>query len=72
MMNVLIVGHSFVRRYRDFLNRKHGSQYNYNKCLGLPCENVYITGKGGLKADGEGLNLITAQNKTGQAKHCDN
>ena len=63
MMNVLIVGHSFVRRYRDFLNRKHGLQYNYNRCLGLPCENIYITGKGGLKADSEGLELITAKTK---------
>ena len=42
---------------------EHGSQYNYNKCLGLPCENIYITGKGGLKADSEGLNLITAKTK---------
>ena len=62
-MNILIVGHSFVRRYRDYLNKKNGSQNNHNHCLGLPCENIYITGKGGLKADKDGLNLIITKTK---------
>ena len=62
-MNVLIVGHSFVRRYRDYLNHKSGSQNNYNNCVGLPCENIYIAGKGGLKANKDGLNLISAKTK---------
>ena len=63
MPNVLIAGHSFVCRYRDYLDRKNGSQNNYNNCLGLPRENIYIVGKGGLKADEEGLNLITTKAK---------
>ena len=57
--NILIVGHSFVWHYREYLNRINGPQNNYNKCLGLPHKNIYIVGKGGLKADEDGLNLIT-------------
>ena len=63
MNNILITGHSFVRRYRDYLNRKYRSQNNYNKSLGLPRENIYIVGKGGLEANGKGLNLITTKAK---------
>ena len=63
MNNILITGHSFVRRYWDYLNWKFGSQNNYNKSLGLPQENIYIVGKGGLKANEEGLNLITTRAK---------
>ena len=63
MTNILITGHSSVRRYRDYLNRKFGSQDNYNKSLGLPRENIYIVGKGGLKTNEEGLNLITTKAK---------
>ena len=63
MSNILVTGHSFVWHYRDYLNRKFGSQNNYNKSLGLPQENIYIVGKGGLKANEEGLNLITTKAK---------
>ena len=63
MSNVLITGHSFIRRYRDYLNYKNGSVNNYNNCLGLPQENIYIAGKGGLKTDKNGLNLIVAKTK---------
>ena len=63
MPNVLIAGHSFVRRYHDYLIRKNGLQINYNNCLGLPCENIYIIGKGALKTDEEGLNLVIAKAK---------
>ena len=63
MNNILIVGHSFVRRYWDYLNRIHGQQTNYNICLGLPKENIYIVGKGGLKANEEGLKFITTKTK---------
>ena len=61
MNNVLVTGHSFVRRYQDYLNQIHGQHTNYNTCLGLPRENIYITGKGGLKADTEDLNLISTK-----------
>ena len=63
MPNVLIVGHSFVRRYRQYLNCKNGTQNNYNNCLGLPCENIYIVGRGGLRTDKDGLNLIITKTK---------
>ena len=63
MNNILITGHSFIRRYHDYLNCKYGSQINYNNCLGLPCQNIYIAGKGGLKADKDGLNLIITKSK---------
>ena len=63
MPNVLIAGHSFVRRYREYLNHKNGLQNNYNNCLGLPCENIYIVGKGGLRADKDSLNLIITKTK---------
>ena len=62
-MNVLITGHSFVRRYCEYLNLIHGTQWNYNNCLGLPKETIKIVGKGGLKANGEALHLIVANTK---------
>ena len=63
MNNILVTGHSFVWHYREYLNRKNGSQTNYNYCLGLPQENISIFGKGGLKANKEGIELITTKAK---------
>ena len=63
MTNILVTGHSFVRRYREYLNRKFGSQENYNKSLGLPRENISIFGKGGLKANKDGIEFITTKTK---------
>ena len=63
MKNILITGHSFVRRYRDYLNRKFRSQGNYNQSLGLPQENISIFGKGGLKANKDGIEFITTKAK---------
>ena len=63
MNNILVTGHSFVWRYRDYLNRKFGSQDNYNKSLGLPQENIYIVGKGRLKANKDGIEFITTKAK---------
>ena len=63
MPNVLVAGHSFVHRYHEYLNRKNKSQNSYSICLGLPCENIYITGKGGLKSDEDGLNYIITKTK---------
>ena len=63
MNNILVIGHSFVRRYREYLNQIHGQQTNYNICLGLPRESIHITGKGGLKADADGLKFITTEAK---------
>ena len=63
MNNILVTGHSFVRRYRDYLNQKFGSQGNYNQSLGLPQENISIFGKGGLKANKDGIEFITTKAK---------
>ena len=63
MKNILITGHSFVRRYHDYLNQKFGSQGNYNQSLGLPQENISIFGKGGLKANKDGIEFITTKTK---------
>ena len=63
MNNILVTGHSFVWRYQEYLNRKNRSQTNYNYCLGLPQENISIFGKGGLKANKEGIELITTKAK---------
>lgn len=61
MPRVLITGHSFVKRYCDYLKTNFEAKTPFNKALGLPFEEVYIFGKGGLKADEVGLNLILAK-----------
>ena len=37
------------------------TQQNYNNCLGLPMRQFKTVGKGGLKAEKEGLKLITTK-----------
>ena len=65
-MNVLIAGHSFVKRYRDHLCNywriprwAHQRQdFDFGPELGLP-ERVCIFGQSGLKATDSDLDLIT-------------
>ena len=60
MLNILITGHSFIRRYRDYLNYSQLLQYlDLSNCLGLPEEHISIEGIGGLKADKKGITYIT-------------
>lgn len=62
-MKILIAGHSFIRWYRTFLLQQLGIntesiEFNFADKLGLPLEEVYITGKGGLKCDKQGISFI--------------
>ena len=60
MSNILITGHSFIRRYHNYLNHSQLPQYlDLSNCLGLPEEHISIEGKGGLKADKKGITSIT-------------
>ena len=60
MSNILITGHSFIRRYRDYLNHSQLPQYlDLSNCLGLPEEHIFVEGIGGLKADKKGITYIT-------------
>ena len=60
MSNILITGHSFIRRYRDYLNRSQLHKYlDLSNCLGLPEEHIFVEGIGGLKADNKGITYIT-------------
>ena len=60
MSNILITGHSFIRRYRDYLNRSQLQKYlDFSNCLGLPEEHIFVEGIGGLKADTKGITYIT-------------
>lgn len=61
-MKVLICGHSFVRNFRTFLCQQSGCWEKYqdfSNFLGLPEENIFVHGKGGLKANAEGFTLIS-------------
>ena len=60
MSNILITGHSFIRRYHDYLNHSQLPQYlALSNCLGLPEEHIFVEGIGGLKADKKGFTYIT-------------
>ena len=60
MSNILITGHSFIRRYHDYLNRSQLHKYlDLSNCLGLPEEHIFVEGIGGLKADTKGITYIT-------------
>ena len=60
MPNILITGHSFICRYRDYLNRSQLHKYlDLSNCLGLPEEHIFVEGIGGLKADNKGITYIT-------------
>ena len=60
MSNILITGHSSIRRYRDYLNCSQLQKYlDFSNCLGLPEEHIFVEGIGGLKADNKGITYIT-------------
>ena len=60
MSNILITGHSFIRRYSDYLNCSQLHKYlDLSNCLGLPEEHIFVEGIGGLKADNQGITYIT-------------
>ena len=60
MSNILITGHSFIHRYRNYLNYSQLPQYHdLSNCLGLPEEHISIEGIGGLKADKKGITYVT-------------
>jgi lysophospholipase L1-like esterase len=62
MTRILVVGHSFIARYRRYLNRKAlagpGIQHDFAQEFGLPNECVFVTGQGGLKTDETGKTFI--------------
>ena len=60
MSNILITGHSFICRYRDYLNHSQLHKYlDLSHCLGLPEEHIFVEGIGGLKVDNKGITYIT-------------
>ena len=60
MSNILITGHSFIHRYRDYLNCSQLPIYlDLSNCLGLPEEHIFVERIGGLKADKKGFTYIT-------------
>ena len=60
MSNILITGHSFICRYRNYLNHLQLLQYlDLSNCLGLPEEQIFVEGIGGLKANKKGITYIT-------------
>ena len=60
MSNILITGHSFICRYRDYLNHSQLHKYlDLSNCLGLPEDHIFVEGIGGLKADNKGIAYIT-------------
>lgn len=49
-MRTLVVGHSFVKRFaRHLLQSSAGRSRDYARVLGLPREDIYVEGRGGLK-----------------------
>ena len=60
MSNILVIGHSFICRYHNYLNRSQLPKYcNLSNCLGLPEEHIFVEGIGGLNADKRGVTYIT-------------
>ena len=67
MTRILVVGHSFIFRYRRFLERELSSRgdcvslpdFDFAQKLGLPREEVFIVGRGGLKCDRQGISFVT-------------
>jgi lysophospholipase L1-like esterase len=62
---VLVIGHSFVRRYRQYLERQisndrsvYSDAYDFSAKLGIPRESVTIIGRSGLLCDSQGASFI--------------
>jgi hypothetical protein len=52
---ILVVGHSYVSRYKRYLNCGN-TDVAYR--IGLPLESVFVVGRGGLKVNDSGLTFI--------------
>lgn len=66
-MRILICGHSFIRRYQDWLHSNWSCAYErsereFHRNFGLhPSNRVFIRGFGGLSTDEQGVNYILGQ-----------
>lgn len=64
MSNILLIGHSFVNRYRTHLLEFNGlgprtsQHFDFGATIGLPLEHVYVCGRSGLGTSSNDLDFI--------------